>query len=169
MPPAPQPLTDEHIHEAMVAAVKLVFNTMVRVDIDFIERVSGVEPPPAEGVTQLIGNVGFGGSINGIVYIAMSEGFAVNAAGRILRMDSAELTSCGPEAITDAIGEVANMTVGTFKNRLCDIGYPCMLTLPTLVRAKGLSVKGIRDTARHVFHFECLGERISADLHIKIG
>jgi chemotaxis protein CheX len=153
----------------MVAAVKLVFNTMIRLDIQFVERVTNVEPPPAEGGTQMIGNVGFGGSINGIVYLAMSEPFAVNAAGRILRMDAAELASCGPEAITDAIGEVANMTVGTFKNRLCDIGYPCMLTLPTLVRAKGLSIKGIRDTTRHVFHFLCEGERISADLHIKIG
>jgi len=166
---APQPLTDEHINEAMISAVKLVFNTMIRLDINFVDSAPGVEAPPAEGVTQLIGNVGFGGSINGIVYLAMSEAFAVNAAGRILRMDAAELASCGPEAITDAIGEVSNMTVGTFKNRLCDRGYPCMLTLPTLVRAKGLSIKGIRDTSRYVYHFECQGERITTDLHIQVG
>jgi hypothetical protein len=27
-------------------------------------------------------------------------------------------------------------------------------------------VKGIKGTKRHVFHFDCLGERVTADLHM---
>ena len=83
-------------------------------------------------------------------------------------MSKAELIMQGPESLNDTIGEITNMTVGTFKNRLADLGYPCKLTVPTIVRGRGLSVRGIRGASRQVFHFDYAGTRISADLHIQL-
>lgn len=162
----PPPLTDLLIHDAMIHAVKEVFATMAKLEVVLSERSNEVSAPSEDAKIQIIGNVGFGGSINGLVYLCMPADFAYTVAARTLQMDALELAAAGNEAITDAIGEITNMTVGTFKNRLSDLGYPCKLTVPSIVKAKSLSVRGIKGTKRHVFHFECMGERVSADLHM---
>lgn len=163
----PTPITDALIQECMVRAVDTVFKTMAGHEVRFIAHATNVDPYTGTPIAQIIGNVGFGGKINGLVYLCMPEEYARVAAGKILGMDQAELLSSGPEVVTDAIGEVTNMTVGNFKNALADHGYPCKLTVPTIVRGKGLSVNGIRGTLRHIYHFECMGSRISADLHMQ--
>jgi len=162
----PPPLTDLLIHDAMIHAVKEVFLTMARMEIVLVERTNEVASPVENGPMQIIGNVGFGGTINGLVYLCMPQDFAYTVAARTLQMDALELAAHGSEGITDTIGEITNMTVGTFKNRLVDLGYPCKLTVPSMVRGRGLSVKGIKGTKRHVFHFDTLGERVTADLHM---
>jgi chemotaxis protein CheX len=82
-------------------------------------------------------------------------------------MSPAEVEMNGYEVIKDAIGEITNMTAGGFKNRLCDIGFPCKLTLPTIVRGKDLSVDGFKGTERHIFQFECAGHILLADIQFK--
>jgi chemotaxis protein CheX len=60
------------------------------------------------------------------------------------------------------------MTVGVFKNTLCDLGFPCKLTLPAIVRGHKLSIAAIKSATRHVFHFDCAGHRLTTDIQIKL-
>jgi chemotaxis protein CheX len=163
----PPQLTDDIIQDTFVRALQSVFKTMISQEIAFDGRAQQVEPPGPDAKAQLIGNVGFGGKINGLVYLCMPDEFAHTIAGRMLGMDAAELSQSGNEAVTDAIGEITNMSVGGFKNALADMGFPCKLTIPTIVRGRGLSVNSIRGTTRYIFHFSSMGHRISADVHMQ--
>jgi len=82
-------------------------------------------------------------------------------------MTPSEVASSGDEVVRDVIGEITNMTVGGFKNALCDIGFPCKLSLPTVVRGDQLHVVSLKSTTRHIFQFECSSKRLIADIHFK--
>jgi chemotaxis protein CheX len=45
------------------------------------------------------------------------------------------------EMVTDAIGELSNMVVGYVKSRLCDGGWHCVLTIPSVVRGQQLTIE----------------------------
>ena len=41
------------------------------------------------------------------------------------------------------------------------------LTLPTIVRGDNLAVSGLKGSTRHIFHFDCSGHRLTADIQLK--
>lgn len=162
-----QQISETIIQDAITNAVQNVCRVLVKKEVRLIGRVStdGTDPAPLH--IQVMGNVGFVGDINGIVYLGMGEEFAAYAVGEILGMSPAEVLFEGPEVIKDAIGEVTNMTVGGFKNALCDLGFPCKLTLPTIVRGNTLKAGAIKGATRYVFRFECSGRPFVADIQLK--
>jgi chemotaxis protein CheX len=85
----------------------------------------------------------------------------------MLGMTEAELDAAGDEVINDAIGELTNMTVGTFKNGLCDVGYPCKLTIPSILRGTNFSIEPISSAIRYVYYFEYEKHRLVADILLK--
>ncbi len=160
-------ITDNVIQDCLVKGMSSVFQVMLGLDLNFVRRETALESSVPEAKSQIIGNVGFGGKINGIVYLAMSEDFARVLASRMLGLQPLELLEHGPEAVTDALGEITNMAVGGFKNTIADMGYPCKLTVPTIVRGTNLTVSSIKGATRYVYTFECAGDRIIADLHMQ--
>lgn len=164
---AAQQITDTLIQESIANAMQNVCRTLLRQDAPFVDRVSTAEFEASPLSFQLIGNVGFAGEANGMVYLCMSDDFAVYAVGTILGMSAAEVRFSGHEVVKDAIGEVTNMTVGGFKNALCDIGFPCKLTLPTIVTGSNLTVASLRGTTRHIFRFTCATHVLVADIQLK--
>jgi len=82
-------------------------------------------------------------------------------------MTEAELDEAGDEVINDAIGELTNMTVGGFKNGLCDAGHPCKLTIPSILRGTNFSIEPISSAMRHVYHFDCEEHQVVADILMK--
>jgi chemotaxis protein CheX len=164
---AAQQITDALIQESIANAMQNVCRTLLRQDAPFVDRVPTSEYEREPIKFQLIGNVGFGGEANGIVYLCMSDDFALFAVSTILGMSRAEVEFHGPDVLKDAIGEFTNMTVGGFKNALCDVGFPCKLTLPTIVRGNHLTVASLKGTARHVFRFTCATHVVVADIQLK--
>ncbi len=69
--------------------------------------------------------------------------------------------------VKDVVGEITNMIVGGFKNALCDLGFPCKLTLPTIVRGDRLAIATLKSATRHIFRFDCSGHRLIADIQLK--
>jgi len=159
-----QPITDTLIQETFVQAARNVSQTMLRREASFVGR--SIEPAPGKNY-EVIGNVGFAGEANGIVYLCFSDEFAFHAASLLLGMSRGEVEMHGPDVVKDAIGELTNMTAGGFKNQLCDLGFPCKLTLPTIVRGKNLSVAAIKSAHRHVFELTCDGHTFVADIQMK--
>jgi len=158
------PITEAVIQDAIVKAVQNVCKTMMRQDA--IVRPAVVDASLL-GTCELMGNVGFVGAASGVVYLCLTNDFASYATGEILGMSPGEVEMNGYEVVKDAIGEITNMTAGGFKNRLCDIGFACKLTLPTIVRGKDLSVAALKGTTRHIFEFDCAGHRLTADIQLK--
>ena len=168
---ATQPITDTLIQDAIVKAVQNVSRIMLHQEAELIEAnhtSTGASSMTSLGAAPyVIGNVGFAGDANGLVYLCFTDSFARHAAGHILGMSAGEIEMHGHEVVKDVIGEITNMTTGGFKNALCDYGFPCMLSLPTIVRGDRLSVSAIKSASRGIFHFAFGQHKLMADVQVK--
>ncbi len=176
--PAAAEITEPMIREFINRAVNDVFQTMLGCApklISSTEHKPGddTEPPPpgpASGDTPFVaGSVGFLGDVNGLIYLYLNEPFAKKSTCHLLGMTETELEEAGDEVINDAIGEMTNMTVGGFKNGLCDAGYPCMLTIPSILRGRNFSVEPVNIDLRLTYTFESEGNKVVADIMLKLG
>ncbi len=169
----PTSLTENLFKECIEHAVQKVFQTMLQKTALPVHGESPVPTPepwarPADlDGTLAVGSVGFAGDICGLVFIYLSERLAHNVAGGMLGMNDAEVADAGREVISDSVGELTNMTVGVFKNRLHDMGYPCKLTIPTVVWGNGISIQPTRGTVRRTYVFKVDNLSVIADLIFK--
>lgn len=118
---------------------------------------------------QVVGTVGFIGDISGLIYVYLEADFANEVAGQMLGMSPAELEEAGDEVVNDAVGELTNMTVGTFKNQLADKGFPCRLTIPSILRGANFSIEPISSATRRIYRFKIGDHQLVADLLMKTG
>lgn len=169
-------ISEELIRASITRAMQDVFKTMLHHDLVFAgsssspdSAGSGPHHVATEGSPQVVGTVGFIGEVNGLIYLYLSDGFARRLTGEMLGMSLPEVDEAGDEIINDAIGEITNMTVGGFKNALCDIGFPCKLTIPSILRGSNFSVEPTSSATRYIFQFNCAGHRIVTDILMKIG
>jgi chemotaxis protein CheX len=169
--PAIAAINEEQIRSYITRAVGDVFKTMLGREPSFTshsERLEGTPLPPVETPQpQIVGTVGFVGDINGLIYLHLDLSFARICTCHLLGMTDAELDENGDDVINDAIGEITNMTVGSFKNGLCDCGFPCKLTIPSIVRGSNFIIEPISSATRHIFHFHCDQHRVVADILIQ--
>jgi chemotaxis protein CheX len=161
-------ITDKVVQDSITKAVQSVFRTMMHRDATLVSNLQAEALNGSFPATQVLASVGFLGVIDGLIYLCVSEEFARTMSGQMLGMSAAEIAAGGNEVVNDAIGEITNMTVGGFKNTLCDMGFPCKLTVPAIVRGNNLSVAAIKSSTRHVFQFDCSGQRLVADIQIKV-
>jgi len=159
-----KPIDVAIIEDSIELAVRNVCERMIRSGVTLERRQ--VDPNEDFGL-HMLSSVGFVGSINGNVILGLSDDFAVFATGKILGMSAGEIEMSGPEVVKDAVGEITNMTAGGFKNRLCDLGYPCRLSLPSIIRGNKLRVSAPHGTNRSIFLFECAGHHLLADIQFK--
>ena len=167
--PAATQITEALIREYINRAVSDVFKTMIGREPKFSTAVpnQGGKSHPPSNRPQVVGTVGFIGEANGLVYLHFDLAYARNCTKQLLGMSEAELDEAGDEVINDAIGELTNMTVGGFKNGLCDAGHPCKLTIPSILRGTNFSIEPISSAIRHVYHFDCEEHQVVADILMK--
>jgi chemotaxis protein CheX len=165
--PATPLITDALIQDSIVLAVQNVSRTMLK-------QEAVVIPTPRTALASLgappfvAGCVGFGGDIDGLVYLCLTESAAAQIARQVLGMTEAEVKQHSPEILKDVVGEITNMTTGAFKTALNQAGLPCKLTLPTFLRGDHLSIAAIKSARQFTFHFSCGAYRILADVQVRM-
>lgn len=151
----------DQIEQLMREAVPQVFQSMLSTDVT-------AEPPfpfePNSG-GQIIGSVGFIGEATGIIYLYAGVSFAKVLTGRMLGIPELEVDE--GDMVNDAVGELSNMVVGYVKSRLCDFGWPCTLTIPSVVRGQHLTVEGSAQVARRVIGFRDGENHVVAEVLLK--
>jgi chemotaxis protein CheX len=170
-----QPITEALVREYIDHSISDVFQTMLSTMTVLVKSTpqAGEEPwPPLHAGKEgskphVVGTVGFTGDVNGVVYLYLENEFARKCTRQLLGLTDREIDEQGDEVVNDAIAELTNMSVGGFKNALCDAGHPCLLTIPSIVRGTNFCVEPTSSTKRHIFHFDCSGHRLVADIHIK--
>ena len=171
--PATQEITESLIRENIVRAMSDVFKTMLSRSTTLAQPpIPGKEsswpplPPstPEQATPQVVGTVGFLGDANGLIYLYFDAPFANECTRQILGMSQAELDDGGDEYVNDAVGELTNMSVGVFKNGLCDAGDPCKLTIPSILRGRNFCIEPISSAQRHIYSFESGGHKVVADI-----
>ncbi len=163
------PSIDE-IQEFLVFSITSVCETMIQTGPEFIRRFSheelvGEHSPFYKAGSKdplIVGSIGFAGEANGMVYLYMDEILARKITGTMTGLDTAEL-----DMVRDVIGEICNMAVGTFKNRLSDLGFPARLTLPTVIHGCNLGVDSSPRAKREVFHFMLFEAPLVIDLFME--
>jgi chemotaxis protein CheX len=142
-------------------AVKRVFQSMV-------SREISAEPPSpltADPQGEVMGSVGFIGEATGVVYIHSGMSFARTITSRLLGIPETEVDT--GEMLTDAIGELTNMVVGYVKSRLCDAGFTCTLTIPSVVRGHQLKVQGASQVTRRMIGFRDGQQHLLVEILLK--
>jgi CheY-specific phosphatase CheX len=111
---------------------------------EVLEMMAGVKAVPGGGdesapdTTELegiAGAIGLSGKVSGIVYTAFSDDLARMVAGKIMGGEAGEQEMC------DVVGELTNMITGNLKSRLCDMGFNCSLSIPSVVAGKKIRVR----------------------------
>lgn len=168
--PAMNEIADAVLEETITRAVQEVFSTMLGQPANYLPLAT---PPGADSLEldhpHVVGTVGFIGAINGLIYLYLDVEFAQKCSANLLGISADELAELGDEAVNDAIGELTNMTVGTFKNQLSDRGFPCRLTIPSILRGSRFRIEPISSATRRIYRFDIAGSPITADLLMQPG
>jgi CheY-specific phosphatase CheX len=117
-------------------SVKRVFATMLSMQLE------SEEPPDRTSVTtgrHFVGTVGFAGAVIGSVNISVSREFAQKMTAAMLGMSVEDIGS--DEEVNDVIGEVCNMVGGDLKSRLCDAGFACSLSIPSITYGESFRIQ----------------------------
>ncbi len=161
-------ISEKQIQDFIIPAVSDVCAMILKQDAGFVEKSAEAAYAGFAEKPHVFGSVGFIGDIDGVIYLCIPDDFAHEAVGLALGMTPDEVKQSGDDTVKDVIGEITNMIVGGFKNALCKVGFPCRLTLPAIVRGDDLTVASLKDAERHIFHFDCAGHRLIADIQLKL-
>jgi chemotaxis protein CheX len=174
--PAIDQINESVFKDTITRAVHDVFKTMFGMPAVLTDQPESPDPESDDPARRIliegqlvVGTVGFIGEISGLIYLYMSAGFANHLSSQLLGMSPEELDEAGDEVVNDAVGEITNMTVGTFKNQLCDQGFPCKLTIPSILRGSNFSIEPITSASRRVYRFKIADHVLVADLLMKQG
>ncbi len=139
-----------------------VMKTMVGMSpLPGVGNESAPHPCRLQGVT---GSIGLSGNVAGIVYANFPEPLAKVVAEKTLGAVPSD------QDIVDVVAELTNMITGNLKSRLCDMGYNCTLSIPTVVRGDQIAVsaKSATISVADEFSFEGMGDRLSVKVFATI-
>ena len=128
-------LTAFNLASFLRSAAQEVFETMLSMELG--ER-NDVDNLPGD-TSQVVGSVSMAGTVSGTVNIYVSDIFAKVITADMLGMDVDEVES--DEEIHDVVGELSNMIGGDLKSRLCDAGFECSLSIPSITSGKDFQIE----------------------------
>jgi CheY-specific phosphatase CheX len=145
----------------MAGHLEEVFSTMLSLEIVPVQTTE--RPQFSDRVT---GSVGFAGdTVNGVVYLHLSDGLANRVAGAMLGLPPEE--SLSEMDVNDAVGEVTNMLAGGLKSAFCDAGAMCALCPPAIIRGAAFEVQPAPGLERLWLVFDCVPERAAVEIHLR--
>ncbi|MDR3581183.1 MAG: chemotaxis protein CheX [Oryzomonas sp.] len=122
--------TEDQLARLLMRDVKDIFGTMVGLE-DLLHLPIQIDP--VTNFTDCISSmVGLAGNYNGLVSLHMPGNLAIRATRSMLGMD---VTEAGDD-VNDALGEIANMIAGSFKQHLSKGGMDIHLSTPSVVYGK---------------------------------
>lgn len=123
-------ISEERLILHLTEDVREIFSTMIGLD-NLLD--SAVRTEPIIHLENSISSlVGLAGLYNGLVSIHMSSALAVRVTGCMLGTEVTE----NDHDVNDALGEIANMIAGSFKQQLSKGGLDTYLSTPSVVYGK---------------------------------
>jgi chemotaxis protein CheX len=147
-------LSDSWIPKLELAS-REVFDIMLR---------SKLGEPDEDKVTapEFTAMVGFAGQLRGVLSLRCSSKSAAIMAAKMLGVE----VSHGDEQVWDAVGEIANMIAGNFKNKLNGMGDGCMLSVPTVITGSDYNCRFLTDSGTLEVRFVFEGAPMSVELQV---
>lgn len=169
------PISDPELEALASNAINSVFNTMLDktavikdvIKISDESHHGSLSLPIESGLPIIAGTVGFLGNLTGIIYIFLELPLALEATCKLLDLEAGDIDADDHELVNDAIGELTNMIVGTFKNDLSTKGYECRMTIPSILRGSHFTIEPAEVAMRRIFKFDCAGRAFVIDVLMK--
>ena len=175
--PSAFPFNTPDVDVMVSDSVAKVFDTMMSTKAALFTAYNHGETPEkshprlkVEGTDQMmvVGMIGFLGNIKGVIYIYVDETTSIDITSHFLGIDKAELKT-NHETVNDALGELSNMISGTFKNQLCDKGFNCRLTIPSILRANNFTIEPLPGAMHRMYQFEVFDSAMGLELVMMEG
>jgi chemotaxis protein CheX len=144
-------------------AMKKIFDTMFSMDL---APFDGGLMETEKGNT-IVGSVSFAGDVMGSVNILVHDNFARLMTAEMLDMEVDEIE--GHEDVHDVIGELCNMVGGDLKSRLCDHGFPCSLSIPSIASGNNIKVQSKGWGRKEQFAFKHREHTALVEVYMKSG
>ena len=123
-------MSGEILCRQLISDVKEIFDTMVGLE-DLLHLPIQIDP--ATNFNDCISSlVGMAGTYNGLISLHMPSNLAIMATSRMLGMKVAEIN----DDVNDAVGEIANMIAGSFKQHISKGGLDVQLSTPSIIYGK---------------------------------
>ena len=117
--------------------------------------------------SRIVGSVSLAGSVSGTVNVHVSDAFAARITANMLGMEVDEIDS--DEEIHDVIGELSNMIGGDLKSRLCDAGFACELSIPSITSGRDFTIESKGWAVKEVVCFQYQEHMALVEAYIKNG
>lgn len=110
---------------------------------EVLKTMAGLSAVPGKGdldapqptlLKGISGSIGLSGRVHGVVYTAFSNALGQMVAEKILG------GAAGEQDVNDVVAELTNMFTGNVKSMLCDRGFNCSLTIPSVVRGEKIAI-----------------------------
>jgi chemotaxis protein CheX len=148
-----QPLIDQ--------ALRDVFERMLSLSVQ-----SAAANPRPDHSERVVGTVGLAGeSVTGAVFLHVSEAFARKITAAMLGVHIHEIH--GGEQVHDVVSEVTNILGGRLKSRLCDAGFRCAMSTPTVICGSAFRIEIAPDLRPRECFFLCGKEKFLVAIHLK--
>jgi len=149
------------IESLIFQALRDVFEKMLSMS------VQPAEPNPRpDHPERVVGSVGVAGDgVTGAVFLHVSESLARKISAAMLAINPHEIQ--GREQVHDVVSEVANMLGGRLKSRLCDAGFRCAMTTPTIIRGSAFSIETAPELRPREMFFLSGREKFLVAVHLK--
>jgi len=130
-------INDLDIKSFVLSSVNEVFDTMLSMKVEPSEKA----PVADFSSGAVVGSVSFAGSLMGNVSLRLSNDFARVLTAAMLEMEYDEIE--GEEQINDVIAEMSNMIGGGLKSRLCDSGFTCEISIPSITDGRDFKIESM--------------------------
>jgi chemotaxis protein CheX len=120
------------LNDTVIDSAREVFETMIFMDVE-----TNNEACPTITGTALLGSITFKGSLEGCLTVCVSQSCAERIAKNMLGMDTEEKLSINETC--DAIGEVANMVMGSIKTRIQDVYTNIEVSIPSVIMGREMT------------------------------
>jgi chemotaxis protein CheX len=135
-------LKQECFAEALIDGAREVFETMMFMTIE-----DNVDPDASVQGTSLLGSITFKGGIEGCLAVCCDMGCANTIAVNMLGMEAGE--EIDEDEVADAMGEVANMVMGSLKTRILETVGELHVSIPSVVSGNEL-VSSLGEDSRKI-------------------
>lgn len=130
-------------------------------DIMLGSKLEAGKPEPLSGV-EFTAMVGLAGCVCGVLSVRCCHKAATQVACAMLGLPAHKAA----EHAWDALGEVANMIAGNFKNKIDGMSDKCLLSVPTVITGADYSFHSLADTGPLQLWFRFQGHPLQVVLEI---
>lgn len=146
------------IVSAVRGATEEVFSTMLSLDAAPGEPYTEINAPgPSDGI---IGVIGLAGAWVGTASVSCNAGMACRMSSHMLGMEFTEVN----EEVLDAISEITNMIIGSFKTEAESYCGPLGLSIPTVIYGLQFSARTAGKEQWVVVPFACGADSVDVKI-----